>query len=173
MTWDIWRQLWYCCVLQTAYLSEWCRDKWLSGERWWLSYLNVTRFKNTTLHWFTDLNYFLLFYFSFFLISHNMHFILNNVFCRYTECNPTSRAYLKYAKWEEKQFSFSEARGTYTYKHVLIKISLQQESKAFVINYFKAISFFLSYFLRISTFSFAICYLPSLLPSIHPFLLTY
>ena len=42
-------------------------------------------------------------------------FIYTYSFCiygfRYTECNPTSRAYLKYAKWEEKQFQFGLARG--------------------------------------------------------------
>ena len=58
-----------------------------------------------------------------FLVSGNSEFF---IFCssslfpiffsfRYTECNPTSRAYLKYAKWEEKQFQFGLARGIFIF----------------------------------------------------------
>ena len=56
---------------------------------------------------------------------------------RYTECNPTSRAYLKYAKWEEKQFQFGLARGTEFFFSLFIDLLYHQNYLHFIRNIFR------------------------------------
>jgi hypothetical protein len=48
-------------------------------------------------------------------------------------CHPTSRAYLKYARWEEKQFQFPFARGVY--ERSLVEIHPDQRSEKLLINF--------------------------------------
>ena len=87
----------------------------------------VLRIDNLFLFIFTSCLYIMIF---FFVCLFSFHIT------RYTECNPTSRAYLKYAKWEEKQFQFGLARGTESFFYLFIDFLYHQNYLHFIRNVF-------------------------------------
>ena len=87
----------------------------------------VLRIDNLFLFIFTSCLYIMIFFFV---------CLFSFYITRYTECNPTSRAYLKYAKWEEKQFQFGLARGTESFFYLFSDLLYHQNYLHFIRNVF-------------------------------------